>query len=81
MHLEGVELSGFLSVLATDSANPHGWRCVSPEEWMEMEPTIMKTETRELERLWLGGRKNWVQRQQRKEIFPEGEWWKQPAYR
>ncbi|KAK4907412.1 hypothetical protein LTR49_023558 [Elasticomyces elasticus] len=78
--LMGVELSGFLSSLDHSSANPYSWKCVDLEQWEQMRPTVTEVEARRLEGIWLAGRQNCVKRQQRCEIPPGAEWWKQPAY-
>ncbi|KAK6399462.1 hypothetical protein LTR81_025178, partial [Elasticomyces elasticus] len=78
--LIGVELSGFLSSLDHSSANPYSWKCVDLEQWEQMRPTVTEVEARRLEGIWLAGRQNCVKRQQRCEIPPGAEWWKQPAY-
>lgn len=76
--LIGVELTGFLPFLDRQSANPYGWQTVDQLEWSRTRPVITEREARTLETIWLGGRENEVQRQQRDEIPPCEDWWKQP---
>ncbi|KAK0262337.1 hypothetical protein LTR29_017527 [Friedmanniomyces endolithicus] len=79
--LMGIELSGFLSSLDLSSLNLYGWKCVDPMQWQQMRPIVTESEARQLETMWLAGRKNWVKRQQRREISPVAKWWRQPACR
>jgi hypothetical protein len=77
--LNGVELSGFLAFLDRQSANPYDWQTMDQSEWLRTRPKITEREARMLETIWLGGRQNEVQRQQRDEILPCEDWWKQPS--
>lgn len=80
LNLSGVELSGFLFVVDVSSANLHKWKRVDLAQWRKMEIVLSKREIVYLETLWLADRPNLVERQQRVEIVPGPEWWKQPAY-
>lgn len=77
LRLDGVELSGFLSAVGVQSANVHGWTQVDTAQWRDMESAMSEWGIANLEKLWLAGRPNVVERQQRVEIVPEPEWWKQ----
>ena len=80
LNLDGVELGGFLSAVDIASANPRNWTQVNSAQWQTMDPTVSERNLACLEALWLVGRPNVVERQQRVEIVPGPGWWKQPAH-
>jgi hypothetical protein len=80
LNLDGVELGGFLSAVDVASANPRNWTQVNSIQWQSMKPTVSERNLACLEALWLAGRPNVVERQQRVEIVPGPGWWKQPAH-
>jgi hypothetical protein len=80
LNLDSVELGGFLSAVDIDSANPRNWTQVNSAQWRTMDPTTSERNLAYLEALWIAGKLNVVERQQRVEIVPEPGWWKQPAY-
>jgi hypothetical protein len=80
LNLDGVELDGFLSAVDTVSANPRNWTQVDSVQWRSMDPTVSGRNISVLEALWLAGRPNIVERQQKVEIIPGPGWWKRPAH-
>lgn len=80
LDLEGVELSGFYSAVDNASANPRNWTQMDLLQWRSMYHDLSKQPVACLEAFWLSGRPNSVERQQRVEIIPGAEWWKQPTH-
>lgn len=71
LNLDGVELDGFLSAVDIVSANPRNWTQVDSVKWQSMNSTVSKQNLACLEALWLAGRPNVVERQQKVEMVPE----------
>lgn len=80
LDLDGIELSGFFSAVDMASANPQEWTQMNLLQWRSRDSTLSERTVACLETLWLAGRPNSVDRQQRVEIIPGPEWWKQPTY-
>lgn len=80
LNLNGVELSGFLSAVGVHSATLRDWTRANPAQWQKIVCTLSEQKIRDIETLWLAGRSNTVNRQQKVEIVPGPGWWKQPAY-